>query len=467
MVFGGTPLGKSGDHIVNLLSKARSAWEKDHLLRQVVKNSSYLFSSSTLGIGLNILTSIFSSRALGVASFGVLGAITTFAAVADKLLSFRIGELVVKYSGAALTKGDKNAAAAVFKVSALTEITVSFLSYLLIVLFSPFAATYFAKDASLSPWFMLYGLIVPAGLTYETSSALLQITGKYRFQAIINFIQNLITTIIVAIAFFSPNPFPVVVIGYLAGKTFSGFSYLIFSLVQANKTFGEDWWKVSLNLLPPRKEFWGFAFSSNFSGTVNLFVRDSDILWVNYFLSPLQGGYYKLAVSLIGFMLIPIDPFIKTSFPEITRTVTERSWAKLRKLLQRLTLISGGATILFGVLFAVIGKYLIALVYGEAFVPAWAPAMILFFGYGFANIFFWNRPLLLALGKPYYPMMVTLLSGSGKILLSFLLISQFGINAQAIIMTSYFILSISLILQKGYRTIKNYEKLDQADKITL
>ena len=166
-------------------------------------------------------------------------------------------------------------------------------------------------------------------------------------------------------------------------------------------------------------------------------------------------------------MLIPIDPFIKTSFPEITRTVTERSWAKLRKLLQRLTLISGGATILFGVLFAVIGKYLIALVYGEAFVPAWAPAMILFFGYGFANIFFWNRPLLLALGKPYYPMMVTLLSGSGKILLSFLLISQFGINAQAIIMTSYFILSISLILQKGYRTIKNYEKLDQADKITL
>lgn len=452
---------------MNLLTKVRAAWETDPLLRQVVKNSSYLFSSSTLGIGLNILTSIFSSRALGVAGFGVLAAITTFAAVADKLLSFRIGELVVKYSGAALTRGDRNGAAAVFKVSALTEIAVSLLSYLIVVLFSPWAALYFAKDASLAPWFMLYGLIIPAGLTYETSSALLQIAGRFRLQAIINFIQNFITTVFVAIAFFSPDPFPMVVIGYLAGKTFSGMSYLVFSWYQANQSFGTGWWKASFNLLPPAREFWGFAFSSNFSGTVNLFVRDSDILWVNYFLSPLQGGYYKLAVSLIGFMLIPIDPFIKTSFPEITRAVTEKAWAKLRKLLKRLTLLSAGATLLFGLLFALAGKPLIALVYGDAFVPSWTPAMILFFGYGFANIFFWNRPLMLALGEPYYPLLVTMAAGGAKIILSLLLITRFGINVQAAIMSAYFVLSITLILFKGFGTVHKFEKLDQADKITL
>ncbi len=452
---------------MKFLQKGIAAWREDPLLRRVVKNSGYLFSGSTLGIFLSIATSVLSSRALGVHFFGILAAVTTFAALADKLLSFRIGELVVKYAGEALASKQTQKAAAVFKVATLTEVTVSFLSYAIIYALAPMAARYFAKDEGMAVWFMVYGLIVPFGLTFETSSALLQVAGKFKFQAAINLAQNIVTAGIVLVAVFSPDPFPVVILAYLAGKSVAGISYLAYGLYQAKQLFGLGWWKTPLTLLPPRKEFWGFAFSSNFSGTVNLLVRDSDVLWVNTFLNPTQGGLYKLAVSLIGFMLIPIDPFIKTSFPEITRTVTAKAWTKLRSLLSRLTLISGAVTLLFGGLFFIGGEWLIGALYGADFAPAWQPAMILFVGYGIANTFFWNRPLSLSLGDPYFPLAISTVIGAGKLVASTILLPVYGIGAQAVLMSLYFSITIFLILIRAIRTIGNMEKNTQADKIHL
>ena len=200
-----------------------------------------------------------------------------------------------------------------------------------------------------------------------------------------------------------------------------------------------------------------FAFSSNFSGTVNLFVRDSDILWVNYFLSPLAGGYYKLAASIIGFMLIPVDPLIKTSYPEISKAIAEKAWQRVRNLLRRLTMISGSITLIFGFVLLVAGQWIISLVYGAKFVPALAPALILLIGYGAANIFFWNRPLILAMGKPTYPLVVMTLAGLAKVALSFWLVPLYGMNAQAALMSGYFIITIGLIVWQGLHQVQLQE----------
>jgi len=446
---------------MSIFSKLKDIWQTDPLLRRVVKNSSFLFSGSSLGILFNLLASVYATRALGVAGFGVLGAITTFAAVADKILSFRIGELVIKYSGAALAEGDKRRAAAVFKTAALTELGVSLLSYLLIVLLAPLAALYFAKDASLAPYFIFYGLIVPAGFIFESGSALLQIGGNFRSQAALNLSQSVVTAAIVVYAFLSESGLLVVLAAYLVGKIILGFGYAVFALRRAGQLFGPGWWKVSFSHLPPRREFWGFAFSSNFSGSVNLFVRDSDILWINYFLNPEQGGYYKLALALIGYMMMPIDPFIKTSFPEITRAIAEKAWGRLKNLLRRLTFISGAATLGFGLALVVLGEpFIFRYIYEPEFLPAILPALILLVGYGTANTLFWNRPLILALGHATFPLAVMAIVGAAKIGLSFLLVPRYGMNAQAALMSAYFVISIGIIVWRGLVELRRRERAE-------
>ena len=438
---------------MNLWQKKVAAWRADILLRQVVKNSSYLFSSSTLSIGFNIIASVFSTRALDVFGFGILGAVMTFAAVADKLLSFRIGEVVIKYAGQALAQGEKARAAAVFKIAALTELIVSLFSYLLIVLAAPLAAQFFGKDAALAPYFIFYGLIVPAGFIYETSSALLQISGHFRSQAVLNLTQSIVTAGVVFYAYLTGAGLQLVLTAYLLGKTITGLGFAALGLWRARELFGPGWWRLSFRELPAQKEFWMFAFSSNFSGTVNLFVRDSDILWVNYFLSPLEGGYYKLALSIIGFMMMPVDPLIKTSFPEISKGIAERAWERVSQLLRRLTAISAGITLGFGLVLLTAGNWIISLVYGANFVPALEPALILLIGYGSANIFFWNRPLILALGKPTFPLLVMIIAGLSKIALSLWLVPLYGMSAQAGLMSAYFIITIGLIVWQGLHQV--------------
>ncbi|MBT7783830.1 MAG: oligosaccharide flippase family protein, partial [Anaerolineae bacterium] len=100
---------------MSLLSKILSIWQEDSLLRRVVKNSSYLFSSSTIGMGLAMIQSVLAARLLGVGAFGLLGMVISFATSINRLLSFRIGELVVKYGGEYLAQNQKDRAAATLK----------------------------------------------------------------------------------------------------------------------------------------------------------------------------------------------------------------------------------------------------------------------------------------------------------------------------------------------------------------
>ena len=118
-------------------SKLLSIWRNDTLLRRVVKNSAHLFSGSTIAAGLSMIQSMFTARALDVSGLGILAGVMTFVSAADRLLSFRMGELVVKYMGQALAQDNKPRAAAVFKAAALIETATSVLSYLLVWLAAP------------------------------------------------------------------------------------------------------------------------------------------------------------------------------------------------------------------------------------------------------------------------------------------------------------------------------------------
>jgi O-antigen/teichoic acid export membrane protein len=75
--------------------------------------------------------------------------------------------------------------------------------------------------------------------------------------------------------------------------------------------------------------------------------------------------------------------------------------------------------------------------------------LILIAGYGFASIFQWNRSLFLSLGKPGYPVLVSTLLGVFELTLIFTLVGQYGYLMMAIILSSYFIVSIGFITIRG------------------
>lgn len=445
---------------MNPLEKVRQSWQNDALLQKVVKNSGYLLSGNMFAMVLSMVQSVFAGRLLGVVGFGIIGTVTVFASTLNRLLSFRMNELVVKYYGESMSHRQIKRAAAVIKAAALAEGTSAILSFLLLVLFAPLAAEHLTENAALAPYFILYGSIILANLVYESATGILQVNGKFKSQAVINIVSSIITALIIAWAFITKKGMLEVLIAYTAGKFVLGLGTILLGFMDLNNSLGKDWWRTSFKYLPPVKELIQFAFSTNLSSTIIMLVRDNEVLWIAYFLTPLEVGYAKTALAIINLIQVPITPFINTTYPEINRTVVEKKWKKLKDLLKKVTLISGGWIILTGLGLVIFGKWLLG-IYGPDFVPAYLPMLIFLFGLGFSNIFFWNRPLLLSLGLPLVPYRISLWCGVAKIVLAFLLVPRLGINFEALLLSAFFVVSITWILLRGFAEIQRRETQSQ------
>jgi O-antigen/teichoic acid export membrane protein len=436
-------------------------WGKDVILKKVVTNSAYLFGSQAASAVLSILA----ANLLGVASFGELGVVISFVTNINRLLSFRMGDFVVRYMGGYLAEDKRKNASATLKVAGLTELSTSFVAYLVLLALSRWGAITFAKDLTTQPLFIIYGITILANVVTETATGALQVTGRFRSIAFLNFGQSLITVGLFAVVIFNQGGVFAVMLVYLVGKVILGIGPVLLALYWLPKTLGRGWWRTPMRgNLPERKAMIKFAINSNFSGTVTIFARDSEVLWVSYFFDTTVAGYFKVALAVINLVVMPITPFISTTFPEITRYVAKREWGRLKQLLARVTTISGVWTGAVAAGLLLLGRQLLfspwtlfgrtIYIYKEAYAPAYAVLLVLLIGYGVANIFYWDRSLLLAFGKAELPLRVSFFAMVGKVGLAFLIVPVLGYLAEAALFSAYFVVSVGLLVLMGMGEIR-------------
>ena len=107
----------------------------------------------------------------------------------------------------------------------------------------------------------------------------------------------------------------------------------------------------------------------------------------------------------------------------------------------------------------VLGWWFIPFVYGTDSAPAYVCILVLLVGYGFANILNWNRPLLLALGQPTYPLMVAAITGAIEIICIFAFVPLGGYLIGAAIFSTYLVISIGWNVLRGLALIKRAEAI--------
>lgn len=439
----------------SLFQKIYSGLRADALFQRVLRNSSYLFSSSAVSAVLSVVQMYFVVQVLNPEAYGlVFGIIMVFASNVNRFLSFRMSEVVVKYVGAALAQENRDRAAALVKGIGLIEAMMSVLAYLVLLALAASAAQTYETSAFL---FGYYGLFLLANLVYETSVGILQTANHFSYVARANFFQSIAITILIIIAFVLKQGMFQILTAYLVGKTIAGFMVTRSALREVNRRLGSGWTRVSLSLLSDWRSIGRFMLSTNINGTINLFARDNIPLYIGYILSSTEVGYFKFAVWLIGLVMLPIEPFIWPTYAEITRTIAQRQWDTTRKLLKQVSTIAGVWTLLTGSGLIALGGWLIPLIFGADYLPAYPAIVILLLGYGCANVLNWNRPLLLALGKPTYPLMVAAIVGAVELLLIFTLVPRGNYLTAAVIFSGYLAVSILWMVWRGLTLIKREE----------
>jgi O-antigen/teichoic acid export membrane protein len=445
---------------MNLSARLKS----DDLLGRVLLNSAHLFSSNSISLILSFAQGVMAARLLGLADYGLVVIVMAYASTVNGLFSFRMSELVVRYGGEYLEKGEREKAGALIKAAALTETAVSILAFALVAITAGLATRYITKAPGTEWMIVVYSAALLANFNTETSTGILQITNKVRLRGVVNLLQSVLSVAVIGTAFLLQmgsgsrwtQTLAIVLGAYLAGKSVLGLGLFGAAQWQLRRVLGVGWSKAPLSVLPSLRELLRFAFSSNLSATAILIFRESELLWVGFFLSREAAGLYKNAYTIVSFLAVPADPLILAVYPELNRLIVQGAWPRLRDFLRSVTTISFGYNALLAAGLILFGRWVLG-IYGPQYVSAYPAMMVLLGGLVFNYTLFWNRPLLLSLGLPTFPLWATLAAGMLKVGLAFPLVPRYGYAMEAGLLSLYYVLSVGIIVWRGLRELKKRE----------
>ena len=103
------------------------------------------------------------------------------------------------------------------------------------------------------------------------------------------------------------------------------------------------------------------------------------------------------------------------------------------------------------------GRWIILVYSVEKYLDAYPALIALTIGLVFNYTLFWNRPLLLSLGLPEFPIYVTLIVGLLKLALAFPLVPRYGIVAAGALLSFYYIASVGVMVIRGLQEIRQNE----------
>ncbi len=435
------------------LTERIDSLRRDDLFGRVIHNSAHLFSTNSLSLALSFVMGILSARLLGVAGFGLVGLVMGFASTINSLLSFRMGEVVVRYGGEYLERGEQPKAAALIKSAGLAEAVVSLLAFIAVLLASGLAEVYIAKTPGTAWMFGFFAVGLLANFNSETSIGILQITGRIKMQGQVNLIQSIVAVLVLGVGFLAGGGIFLVLLAYLIGKLILGLGVFLAAQMQIRRVLGPDWWKIPLRSLTSYSEPVRFAISSNVSATLIKIFRESELLWVGFFLNKEAAGYYKAAFTIVSLLAVTADPLISTVYPEINRLIVQNAWPRLKDFLRKVTSLSLAYNLLQALAFILFGRWILW-VYGSQYISAYPALLVLLVGLAFNYTLFWNRPLLLSLGLPQVPIWVTLIVGLLKVGLAFLIVPRFGYVAEAALLSFYYLASVGFMAWRGVREVR-------------
>ncbi len=419
----------------------------DPTIRRILANTGWLVGARGLVVPLALLESILVARLLGPDLYGVLGIVITVVVALTRLLSFRMNEFVVKYLAEALQRRRRAEAAATLKAALLAEAATSTLAFLVALLVAGIAARYFVGDPAAVGAIRLYALVLLAQATVESSGGALQVFDRFRQQAGVNVFRKLVLLAGITAVFAAGAELTGVLLAYLAAQGAASVYQTALAVREARGRLGADWWRTPLGTLAPRwREMRRFAITTNLGATLGLIVKESDLLWIAWFRSPVEAGFFRLATALLKVPFAAGSPLTRALYPELARSIADRSFAAARRLLGRCTLLASAWVLPVCAVIALFAPWLVRTFYGAGFLPAVPAIRILLIGIGLAQLFFWTRPALLALGRPDVALRITALHTVLKVALALALVPIWGYLALAGILSGLYAIGVALAL---------------------
>ena len=348
-------------------------WFQDRHLRSLLKNSSYLaVSKAVAGVG-GLITLAFAGRSLGVAAFGLLILVHSYAQAASGLTKFNSWQVVVRYGGPALREGDIPLFKRAVGFALGLDLTSGFLTMAGAMLLLPLVGPVFAIPAHLIPAATAYCLLLPL-MGAGTASGVLRVFDRFDLLGWQGTVTPNMRAVLALTAWWQEWPF----LAFLAIWFVSDLVGDLVTFAMAGRELKRHGHLKGLRPTldsGPLDRAWQFAVSINLNSSLNTAWGPLARLLVGGLLSPTAAGLYRVASTIADAAQKPTDFLNKAFYPEVMR-LDHREKTPWQLMLRTMTLSALVAAVaLVGILLG--GEWLLRVVFGHEFTGAYHVMLIL------------------------------------------------------------------------------------------
>ena len=429
-------------------------WFNDQHFRSLLKNTSYLAVSKGVAAVAGIATLAFAGRALGLTTFGLLILIVSYAQAANGLSKFQSWQVMVRYGGAALARGDP----ATFRRATNFSLGLDLISGLAgmagAMALLPVIGHWFGIGDDNLGLALAFCLLIPT-MGAGTPTGILRVLDRFDLISWNGTITPISRAILTGI-------------GFLQGWDFLGFVAIWFATDLAGDLF---FWFLALRELKRRRlsagihpslkttgldRVWPFAIKVNLNSSLEAAWSPIARLIVGGLLGPANAAIYRVAASLADSAQKPADLLGKAYYPQVVRMdpATKHPW----RLMVRSAALAGGFALVAVAILVLGGRPLIGALFGAEFLPVYPVLMILVSLPLLAILGFPLRPMLYALDRPGAPLKGRLIGTIVYFVIVAPLCTQFGVRGAAIAIVAGNLVMIAFMLfalRREYRRVRS------------
>ena len=375
-------------------------WFKDQHFRSLIKNSSYLGASKIVAAIAGIATLALAGRGLGVILFGTLILITSYVKALNGIARFQSWQLIVRFGGHGVAHGDpehfKVATGFAFALDAISGVAGLIIGAALL----PFIASWVGIGHDYLWLGILYCTLLPI-MTSATPDGVMRVLDRFDLMSWSDTVTPISRVLLVGVAFVAGASFATyVAIWYVTDLVGQVYRWVL-AWRELKRHGLLDGMRPTLNptVLPGA---WRFAIEVNLATSVEAVWGPIGRLVVGGLLGPAGAALFRVASTLADAAQKPADLLGKVFYPEIVRM--DLSSARPWKLMMRGSALASGVALLAIILMVLGGKPLMSLLFGKAFIGAYAPLVVLTALPFIAVFSFPLAPMLYALGRSDGPL---------------------------------------------------------------
>lgn len=351
-------------------------WKTDTLLRRLLGNASMLLGGKALTAIFGIGYLALAARGLSLEAFGTLILIHTYTQAIGDITKFQSWQAVLTYGTPAWNEGRIGDFRQILRFTMQLDALGALAGLGIALLGIPLAQHMFdwpPHTAQLASYYVLTVVF----LDIATSTGILRLFDRFDLTAAQSSLGALIKFLGTAVAFY-----------YDAGLEAYLAIWMISEIVPCLVLIAMAWneaWRQGVFALEdrssghwrPDRKVWGFVWSSNLNTSLQLVLTHFGTLAVGAMLGAPAAALYRIARQLTEALITPVKLLTPTIYPELARLAARNAIAEMRRFMLRAALLAGvGATALVGVLI-VAGPWLLKIVAGANFAPAYGVMVVL------------------------------------------------------------------------------------------